>query len=198
MSAASIVRGVSGGAVGARGFGLLVLGATGVLALAGCGGSTHPALSSLGSTTTPAVVPTATGAAGGGGECSDPNPSNLELTFAAVVCVTRSTSVAQSDGSSELELMLTITDKDPNAFDVTTTDFRILDSAGHDLDADAGNPVGRTGAPHCILQQLSDDGYPVSPGQTFTMPGPICFNVAAGDAAKQLVWQGDVSVPLAS
>jgi hypothetical protein len=37
----------------------------------------------------------------------------------------------------------------------------------------------------------------LAPGKSFTPPGPLCFNLAAGEQSLQLVWQGDVSVPIA-
>jgi len=138
------------------------------------------------------------GAGGAKGHCSDPHPSNLALTFAAIVCVQKQTTVPQSDGSSELKLLVQVTDKDPNAFDVTTTDFKLLDAAGHDVAADpAASPgSGRAGSSDCIYQQPADRGFPISPEKTLTVPGPICFNLRAGERPHQLVWQDDVSVNL--
>lgn len=156
--------------------------------LSGCGGSSGGAGS-------PAAGG-APSAAAGVGHCSDPHPSNLALTFAAIVCVQSQTTVPQSDGSTEIKVVVRITDKDPNAFDVTTTDFKLLDTAGHDVPADAAASAGRTGSSDCIYQQPSDDGFPLSPGQSLTVPGPICFNLQAGEHARQLVWQDDVSVGL--
>ncbi|MGI9093124.1 MAG: hypothetical protein ACR2FF_06725 [Mycobacteriales bacterium] len=133
---------------------------------------------------------------GGGGRCSDPNPSNLALTFAAVVCVTGQASVTQSDGSTELKVRVMITNKDPNEFNVTTSDFKVLDSAGHDTAVDPATSNSRTGSSDCVYQQPTDNGWPVSPGASFTVPGPICFNLQPGQQPHQLVWQGDVAVTL--
>jgi hypothetical protein len=59
--------------------------------------------------------------------------------------------------------------------------------------------LGRAGADGCVYQDLSDDGWPLQPGATFTFPGPICFNLAPGEQPTQLVRQGgDVSVPVSS
>jgi len=128
--------------------------------------------------------------------CSDPHPSNLALTFAAIVCVDHQQQVSQSDGTTEYVLSVTVTDKDPNAFDVTSTDFKILDTNGHDIAAENAAGAGRTGVTGCISQSLTDNGFPLSPGKSITLPGPLCFNVAAGSQPRELVWQGDVSVKL--
>lgn len=157
-----------------------------VLAAAGCGGSSGGGSNGGGTN-------------GGGGTtkgCSDPHPSNLALTFAAIVCVDRQQQVAQSDGSTEYVFSVTITDKDPNAFNVTSTDFKILDANGHDVAAEDAKGSGRTGVTGCVAQSLTDDGFPLSPGKSLTLPGPLCFNLAAGSQARELVWQGDVSVKL--
>jgi DNA-binding CsgD family transcriptional regulator len=137
------------------------------------------------------------GSAGGGAKrCSDKHPSNLELTFAAIVCVTSETTVSQSDGSNELVLRVSITDKDPNAFSVTTTDFKVIDSAGHDISSEPASQVGRAGVSGCVSQNLGDSGWPLKPNGSMTLPGPMCFNLPAGDHAGQLVWQSDVAVKL--
>lgn len=132
------------------------------------------------------------------GQCSDPNPSPASVTFAGVVCILDVTRVPQADGSVELELHVSVADKDPNAFDIAAWDFEVLDNAGRDVDIDNAAGGGRTGANKCIYQDLTDDGWPVQPGATFTIPGPICFNLAPGEQPAQLVWQGDVSVPVSS
>jgi hypothetical protein len=139
------------------------------------------------------------GTSGNGGtnkSCSDPHPSNLALTFAAIVCVDHQQQVSQSDGSTEYVLSVTVTDKDPNAFNVTSTDFKILDASGHDVAAENATGSGRTGVTGCVSQSLTDNGFPLSPGKSMTLPGPLCFNLAAGSQARELVWQGDVSVKL--
>lgn len=138
----------------------------------------------------------ANGAGGANKSCSDPHPSNLALTFAAIVCVDHQQQVSQSDGSTEYVLSVSITDKDPNAFGVTSTDFKILDANGHDVAAEDAAGSGRTGVTGCVSQSLTDNGFPLSPGKSMTLPGPLCFNLAAGSQARELVWQGDVSVKL--
>jgi hypothetical protein len=130
------------------------------------------------------------------GNCSDPNPSYLALTFAAVVCIDSASRVRQSDGSTELELRVSVTDKDPNAFGVTSWDFQVLDAHGHDIDADDPRMSGRTGTSTCVHQDFTDDGWPVQPGASFTIPGPLCFNLAGGTQPTRLVWQSDVSVAI--
>jgi hypothetical protein len=165
-----------------------------MLGVAACGGSSNN-LTAAGSPNN-VTNGSSTGGSSGGGRCSDPNPDNLALTFAAVVCVESQTSARQSDGSTELEVRVTITDKDPNAFNVRTTDFKVLDAVGHDVDADPPAMPGRSGTSDCIAQSLADDGWPVGPGKSFTVPGPICFNLQAGEQARQLVWQDDVPVNL--
>ena len=136
------------------------------------------------------------GGGGGGGHCSDPHPDNLALTFAAIVCVQKQTSVPQDDGSTELKLLVKITDKDPNAIHVTSSDFKVLDAVGHDVDAEPAATSGRAGGNDCIYQEITDDGFPLSPEKSFTVPGPFCFNLQQGEKASQLVWQGDVPVTL--
>lgn len=106
------------------------------------------------------------------------------------------TIVSQSDGSTELMLRVKITDKDPNEFNVTTTDFKVLDAAGHDTRADPAARNGRAGSGDCVYQKLTDRGWPVSPGHSFTVPGPICFNLRSDQAPRQLVWQDDIPVNL--
>ena len=160
-----------------------VVAATAVLSLVGCrsgGGFPHAG----------GVAPV--------GDCSDPNPSYVSLTFAGVVCIQGKTWVHQEDGSSELVLRVAVTNKDPNAFHVTSTDFDILDTAGHDVPAEDAQSAGRAGVRGCVHQALSDDGWPLAPGGTFAVPGPLCFNLPTGSQPGQLIWQGDVSVPVAS
>jgi hypothetical protein len=135
---------------------------------------------------------------GSDGRCSDPHPSPMELTFAGVVCVLKTTRVPQTDGSVELELTVSVTDKEPDSFGVRTWDFAILDTAGHDLQVEDAKSAGRTGGARCLYQDFSDDGWPVKQGETFTMPSPMCFNVAPDEHPDRLVWQDDVSVPLRS
>ncbi|MDT4920790.1 MAG: hypothetical protein QOI15_1692 [Pseudonocardiales bacterium] len=141
-------------------------------------------------------LPTVNGG-GPSGRCSDPNPSYLSLTFAAVVCVDGISRVQQPDGSTELVLTVAVTNKDPNTIHVTSTDFDVLDVAGQDVAAEDAVASGRAGVRGCVSQDLSDDGWPLAPGKSFTPPGPLCFNLAAGEQSLQLVWQGDVSVPIA-
>lgn len=146
------------------------------------------------------VLPSCGGSSGGtsapGTQCSDPNPSNLELTFAAIVCVQGQTSVPQSDGTTELKVQIMITDKDPNEFHVTTRDFKVVDSTGQGVVADPATANGRTGSGNCLNQQATETGWPLNPGASFTVPGPICFNLASGEHPRQLVWQDDVTVTL--
>jgi Protein kinase domain len=130
------------------------------------------------------------------GHCSDPHPSYTALTFAGVVCIHSVSRVHQADGSTEYAVHLSVTNKDPNTFGVRSWDFQILDTAGHDVDAEDAHASGRTGVGRCVYQTLADDGWPVKPGATFTMPGPLCFNLGAGERPSQLVWQGDVSVTI--
>ncbi len=153
-----------------------------VIGLAGCGGGGKAA--SGGNSAT------------GGKSCSDRHPSNLALTFAAIVCVDSQTTVPQGDGSSELVLGVSITDKDPNAFSVTTTDFTVIDAAGHDIPAEAASDNSRTGVSGCVAQNLGDSGWPLNPNASMRLPGPMCFNLPPGDHASQLVWQSDVPVKL--
>jgi hypothetical protein len=120
----------------------------------------------------------------------------MSLTFAGIVCVLGSTSVAQSDGSVELKVNISVQNKDPNTFGVRTWDFDVLDSAGHDVSADDAKGEQRAGGADCLYQDFSDDGWPLDPGKTFPLPGPVCFNLESGEQPSQLVWQGDVSVSL--
>jgi hypothetical protein len=163
---------------------------------AGCGGGGSHNGQSVG--TTSAVTdqstiatnnsPVVTEQTGGGGKCSSPNPDPASVTFAGVICVVRQTSVDQGDGSTMLEMYIKVTNKDPNAFSVQSWDFRVLDSTGNSIKAGQG-----TG---CIYQPDLTDGFPISPGQSLTLSGPLCFDVPSGYHAKQLVWQDDISVPL--
>ena len=141
------------------------------------------------------TVPTAL-AGSASGHCSDPNPSYVSLTFAAVVCVKGASRVRQQDGSTELVLRVSVTNKDPNTFGVRSWDFEILDGTGQDVSAEDARLSGRTGVGRCVSQDFSDNGWPVQPGATFTVPGPLCFNLARGEQSRELVWQSDVSVPL--
>jgi hypothetical protein len=152
--------------------------------------------SAPGQTATASTTERSSTASTGGGKCSNPNPDPMSLTFAGVVCVLSSTSVAQSDGSVELKVKISVENKDPNTFGVRTWDFEVLDSAGHDVDADDAKSAQRTGGAECVYQDLSDDGWPLDPGKTFSLPGPVCFNLESGERPTQLVWQGDVSVSL--
>lgn len=86
----------------------------------------------------------------------------------AIVCVTGQASVTQSDGSTELKVRVMITDKDPNEFNVTTSDFKVLDSAGHDTAVDPATSDSRTGSSDCVYQQPTDTGWPVSPGASLS------------------------------
>ena len=126
--------------------------------------------------------------------CSDPKPSPMELTFAGVICVVGQSTVAQSDGSTELKIRVSVTDLDPNAFDVTSTDFSVQDSAGHSTDAETG--AYRGGSSDCIAHSFSDTGWVLQPGQSLTAPGPFCFNIKPGTQPTTLVWQDDVTVGL--
>jgi len=128
------------------------------------------------------------------GRCSDPHPSPLQLTFAGVVCIVAQSRVAQPDGSTELKIRVSVTDKDPNAFDVTSTDFSVEDRAGHSTEAEDG--ASRVGSTDCIAHSFSDTGWVLQPGQSFTTPGPFCFNLQAGQQPTTLVWQDDVTVAL--
>jgi hypothetical protein len=130
-----------------------------------------------------------TGAPAGSGTCSNPNPDPAALTFAGVVCVQRVSSVRQRDGSSLLQLHVSVTNRDPNTFDVSSVDFSVQDAHG------ASIPAGG-GASHCIQQSLADSGWPVDPGKTFTAPGQLCYSIPPGDRAVALVWQDDVTVRL--
>ena len=173
-----------------------------LVAVVGCSSSTSPgtghtsAGSPVGQTSTASTAEQSSAASTGGGKCSNPNPDPMSLTFAGVVCVLSSTSVAQSDGSVELKVKISVQNKDPNTFGVRTWDFDVLDSAGHDVAADDAKSAQRAGGADCVYQDLSDDGWPLDPGKTFPLPGPVCFNLEPGEQPSQLVWQGDVSVSL--
>jgi hypothetical protein len=65
-----------------------------------------------------------TGAPAGSGTCSNPNPDPAALTFAGVVCVQRVSSARQRDGSSLLQLHVSVTNRDPNTFDVSSGRFQ--------------------------------------------------------------------------
>lgn len=121
--------------------------------------------------------------------CSNPNPDPSALTFAGVVCVLRQATVPQSDGSNLIEVYVKVTDKDPNAFTVQSWDFNLLDASGTSADASQ--------YPGCIYQPDLTDGFPLSPRQSITLSGPLCFDVPSSYQPQQLVWQSDVSVPLA-
>lgn len=173
-----------------------------LVAVVGCSSSTTPGTghttvgSAPGQTTTASTTERSSTASTGGGKCSNPNPDPMSLTFAGIVCVLGSTSVAQSDGSVELKVNISVQNKDPNTFGVRTWDFEVLDAAGHDVNADDAKNRQRTGSADCVYQDLSDDGWPLDPGKTFSLPGPVCFNLESGERPTQLVWQGDVSVSL--
>jgi hypothetical protein len=128
------------------------------------------------------------------GRCSNPHPSALQLTFAGVVCIVAQSTVAQPDGSTELKIRVSVTDKDPNTFDVTSTDFSVEDSAGHSTEAEDG--ASRAGSTDCVAHSFSDTGWVLQPGQTFTAPGPFCFNLQPGQQPTTLAWQDDVTVAL--
>jgi hypothetical protein len=173
-----------------------------LVAAVGCSSSTNPgtghtsAASPAGQTSAPSTAERTSAASTGDGKCSNPNPDPMSLTFAGIVCVLGSTTVAQSDGSVELKVNISVQNKDPNTFGVRTWDFEVLDSAGHDVNADDAKNEQRAGGADCVYQDLSDDGWPLDPGKTFSLPGPVCFNLDSGEQPSQLVWQGDVSVPL--
>jgi hypothetical protein len=128
------------------------------------------------------------------GRCSDPHPSALQLTFAGVVCIVEQVKVAQPDGSTELKVRVSLTDKDPNAFDVTSIDFSVQDSAGHSTAAEDG--ASRVGSADCVAHSFSDTGWVLHPGQTVIAPGPFCFNLQQGQHPTTLTWQDDVTVAL--
>lgn len=128
------------------------------------------------------------------GHCSDPNPSPLALTFAGVVCIVGQSAVPQPDGSTELKIRVSVTDRDPNAFDVTSIDFSVQDGSGHSTPAE--DATSREGSSDCIAHSFSDTGWPLQPGQSFTAPGPFCFHVEPGRQPTALVWQDDVTVGL--
>jgi hypothetical protein len=91
---------------------------------------------------------------------------------------------------------ISVTDRDPNAFDVTSQDFQVLTAGGNDLPAEDAPSSGRRVPGGCDYQSLADNGYPLQPGKSLSVPRPLCFNVPAGTTLRALVWQGDVSVPL--
>src|SRR4051794_8471194 len=93
-----------------------------VLTMSACGGSSGS--SAAGNGDGQSTVGDGGNSDGGGDHCSDPHPDNLALTFAAIVCIQKQTSVPQDDGSTELKLLVKITDKDPNAIHVTSSDFK--------------------------------------------------------------------------
>jgi hypothetical protein len=128
------------------------------------------------------------------GHCSDPDPSPLALTFAGVVCIVGQSTVTQPDGSTELKIRVSVTDKDPNAFDVTSIDFSVQDGTGHSTPAEDGS--ARDGSSDCIAHSFTDTGWPLQPGQAFTAPGPFCFHIEPGQQPTALVWQDDVTVRL--
>lgn len=96
----------------------------------------------------------------------------------------------------ELKVRIVITDKDPNESDVTTTDFKVVDSTGQDVVADPATAKGRTGSGDCLYQQATETGWPLNQGDSFAVPGPICFHLASGKRPRQLIWQDDVDVTL--
>lgn len=152
----------------------LITAATAVaLALAACAGCTS----------------STTGSTAGGGTCSNQRPDPATLTFAGVVCVQRMSSVRHGDGSALLRLRVSVTNRDPNTFDVSSVDFTVQDVHGGSIPAGGG-------AKGCIQQSLADSGWPVDPGHTFTMPGQLCYSIPRGDRAVALVWQDDVTVRL--
>jgi len=159
--------------------------------LAGCDPTSSDTSSAGGGFGNPAVSDQPAGASG---RCSDPNPDPISLTFAAVVCIVSTRSVAQPDGSTELKIRVAVTDKDPNVFAVTATDFSVQDSVGHSIDAEGG--AARTGAADCLVQSSTDSGWPVQPGQTFAVPEPFCFHLSSGQQPESVIWQDDVTVGL--
>lgn len=130
------------------------------------------------------------------GSCSNPNPDPNALTFAGVICVRKQNAVPQSDGSTELVVTVSVTDRDPNAFDVTSQDFQVLTPGGNDIAAEDAPNAGHGVPGGCDYQNLSDNGYPLQPGKSLVVPRPLCFNIPAGTTPQALVWQGDVSVRL--
>jgi hypothetical protein len=144
---------------------------------------------------TRAIPGSGVGASVQSGRCSDPTPSAMELTFAGQVCIVEQSRVAQSDGSTELKIRVSVTDMDPNAFDVTSTDFSLQDSAGHSTEAEDGG--WRDGSSNCVAHSFTDTGWVLQPGQSITAPGPFCFNIKPGHQPTTLVWQDDVTVGLA-
>lgn len=96
----------------------------------------------------------------------------------------------------ELKVRIVITDKDPNESDVTTTDFKVVDSTGQDVVADPATAKGRTGSGDCFYQQATETGWPLNQGDSFAVPGPICFHLVSGKRPRQLIWQDDVAVTL--
>ena len=128
--------------------------------------------------------------------CSYPNPSPTVKLFAGVVCIDNVVRVRQPDGSTEYVLRVSLTNKDPHSFHASSWDFKIVDTTGGEVDAEDARSAGRTGVGRCVYQPLLQDGWLVNSGSTFTVPGPYCFNLAAGEQPRQLVWQDDVSVAI--
>ncbi len=173
----------------------LVTVATACFALTATGCSASGKTTSIPRSSRPATNPSP--AAAGGGHCSDPHPDFAALTFAAVVCVLDQKSVAQADGSQELKLRVRITNSDPNEFNVTVDHFRLLDRSGNDTKAEQIiAPGSRTGTEDCVQQREQAQGWPLAPGKTFELPGPICYHLDAGTVAQQLVYDDDIPVSL--
>jgi hypothetical protein len=142
------------------------------------------------------------GSPGSQGRCSDPNPDPASLTFAAVVCVLGEKTVPQNDGSRELKLRLSVTNKDPNTFTAALWQLELKDTAGNatDIDFDGIAAGSRSGSGDCI-KQANDPfsaGWPLKPGEAFTLPGSACFNLQAGNQPTQLVFDRDIPVALDS
>lgn len=169
-------------------------GAAVALSAAGCSSSGKTAVGQP--SVSPATQPSQN--ANGAQHCSDPHPDPAALTFAAVVCVLDQRVVAQADGSQELKLRVSITNSDPNEFNVTVYHFRVLDRSGNDTKAEESiAPGSRTGAEDCIQQEQQADGWPLAPGKTFELPGPICYHLDAGTVVQKLVYDDDIPVALA-
>jgi hypothetical protein len=116
------------------------------------------------------------------------------------------TTVRQSGGSRELLFRIKITDKDPNAFDVSLADFELYDATGdpndllfsgaNRLEPDYGLP-GRRGVGDCYkVEQQLETIERLSPGQTLTLPQVVCFNLPSGYQPKQLDFQNFIPIRL--